>query len=341
MALFSSLFRGNRALEACAVQDSAHVTRGATGDHVAKIQFALFELDGVAIDRSELVNHQYGRSTAAAVLAYKTKRQIINRSYQSSADDIVGKMTIASLDKEMLARERQPKQPGDCLLSPPGIPILADFSPVAAASTSGRATSLTGAQGRTTAPRNQLSGFIRVLFQITLKSATEDGFPLSANIELARDLLAAHGISLFVEVRQGFADTLQFSERIISNPGEVFDNVEQLRKASEDARPGLPGVLRAIVCQMVASNHGGETFRNRRIGGRVVPPFVVMNSETIDPSRATLLHEMIHASKPGPLPHDPEPHSVFSDLKIQPGSIARTVLKSEHAETLSKLPSKL
>jgi|GEM_PF-1198864 len=340
MALFSNLFRGNRALEACAVQDSAHVTRGAIGDHVAKIQFALFELDGLAIDRTELVNHQYGRSTAAAVLAYKTKRQIINRSYQSSADDIVGKMTIASLDKEMLVRERQPKHPGDCVLSPPGVPILANFAPVAAANSSERVVSLAG-QGRTTAPPNQLRGFIRVLFQITLKSATEDGFPLSANIELARDLLAAHGISLMVEVRQGFADTLQFSERVISNPGEVFDNVDQLRKASEDARPGLPGVLRAIVCQMVAGNHGGETFRNRRIGGRVVPPFVVMNSETIDPFRATLIHEMIHASKPGPLPHDPEPHSVFSDLKIQPGSVARTFLKPEHAETLSKLPSKL
>ena len=45
MALTSQIFRGNNALEACAVKDPAHITIGATGDHVAKIQFALFTLD--------------------------------------------------------------------------------------------------------------------------------------------------------------------------------------------------------------------------------------------------------------------------------------------------------
>jgi hypothetical protein len=39
-------------------------------------------------------------------LSYKKKRNIINRSYQTQADNIVGKMTIASLDNEMMARER-------------------------------------------------------------------------------------------------------------------------------------------------------------------------------------------------------------------------------------------
>ena len=73
MALSSRLFRGDRALEKCAIQDSAHVTRGAAGDHVAKIQFALFTLDGLLIDRAELTLHRYGRSTAAAVLAYKKR----------------------------------------------------------------------------------------------------------------------------------------------------------------------------------------------------------------------------------------------------------------------------
>jgi hypothetical protein len=38
-------------------------------------------------------------------LAYKRKRQIINRSYQSTPDSIVGKMTIASLDAEMAKLE--------------------------------------------------------------------------------------------------------------------------------------------------------------------------------------------------------------------------------------------
>jgi hypothetical protein len=38
----------------------------------------------------------YGKQTADAVLAYKKKRGIINRGYQASADNIVGKMTMAS-----------------------------------------------------------------------------------------------------------------------------------------------------------------------------------------------------------------------------------------------------
>src|SRR5262249_41293895 len=41
--------------------------------------------------------------TAAAVLAYKRKRNIVNRTYQAQADNIVGKMTMAALDREMVA----------------------------------------------------------------------------------------------------------------------------------------------------------------------------------------------------------------------------------------------
>jgi hypothetical protein len=49
---------------------------------------------------------RYGPSTAAAVLKFKQKRNIVNRAYQTQADNIVGKMTIAALDNEMLQRER-------------------------------------------------------------------------------------------------------------------------------------------------------------------------------------------------------------------------------------------
>ncbi len=44
----------------------------------------------------------------SAVLAYKKARNIINAAYQVQADDIVGKMTIKSLDDEMLALQRDP-----------------------------------------------------------------------------------------------------------------------------------------------------------------------------------------------------------------------------------------
>ena len=102
--LTSALFRGDSKLEAAAISDPAHIVPGARGDHVRKIQVALNTLDGAGLD----TDGAYGPGTAAAVLAYKRKRSIINTSYQTQADNIVGKMTVASLDQEMLAREKGP-----------------------------------------------------------------------------------------------------------------------------------------------------------------------------------------------------------------------------------------
>ncbi|NJN46969.1 MAG: peptidoglycan-binding protein [Candidatus Competibacteraceae bacterium] len=101
MSLQSQLFRGDPKLEAAAVSDPAHIMPGTGGDHVRKIQLALIQLNGAAITADGV----YGPATAAAVLAFKQKRNIINRSYQTKADNIVGKMTIAALDREMLAKE--------------------------------------------------------------------------------------------------------------------------------------------------------------------------------------------------------------------------------------------
>jgi hypothetical protein len=333
MTLSSNLFRGSAALEACAVKDSAHVIPGASGDHVARIQLALSVLDGSKIAQTDITSRRYGKSTAAAVLAYKRKRKIINPSYQSTADDIVGKMTIAALDKEMRRTELLPKPPGDCAISP---------TAPATAKGPQRGNAFADSRGAktVTAPK-QLGGFIRVFFAITLNSAQQDGYPLSAQIEKARDALFEHGIALSIEIRNGFADTIQFPGRILSSVGAVGDNVDQLRKASEDLRPGLPGVLRVIVCQMVG-NHAGDTFRNRVINGRVVPPFVLLNSEVLDKGNATLIHEMIHCSKDGLFPHDPENFSIFFESGSEKlGGVDRTLLKPEHALTLSKLSSKL
>ncbi len=108
MPLRSNLFRSDRALEACLLRDAAHVTPGAVGDHVSKIQLALEDLDGAKIAAAEKTARRYGPSTTAAVLAYKRKRKIINFSYQSQADNIVGKMTIKRLDDEMFARQETP-----------------------------------------------------------------------------------------------------------------------------------------------------------------------------------------------------------------------------------------
>ncbi|HEY5743771.1 MAG TPA: hypothetical protein VIS99_14670 [Terrimicrobiaceae bacterium] len=104
MALQSQLFRGESKLEAAAMSDPAHIVQGATGEHVRKIQLALIQLDGATLKP----DGSYGPATARAVLTYKQKRNIVNRSYQSQADNIVGKMTIAALDREMVLKENEP-----------------------------------------------------------------------------------------------------------------------------------------------------------------------------------------------------------------------------------------
>jgi peptidoglycan hydrolase-like protein with peptidoglycan-binding domain len=98
MTLQSQLFRGDPKLEAAAVSDPAHIVLGARGEHVRKIQLALIQLDGAAIAPDGV----YGPATAAAVLAFKQKRNIINRAIQTTPDNIVGKMTIAAMDDELL-----------------------------------------------------------------------------------------------------------------------------------------------------------------------------------------------------------------------------------------------
>jgi hypothetical protein len=105
MPLKSHLFRGDKALEACLVQDSAHVTLGAVGVHVAKIHAALADLDRAVIDSADLSSKRYGPSTASAVLSFKRKRNIVNKAYQTTPDSIVGKMTIAALDQELFDKQ--------------------------------------------------------------------------------------------------------------------------------------------------------------------------------------------------------------------------------------------
>lgn len=111
MPLQSQLFRGVPQLESCATSDAAHVTPGARGDHVLRIQQALNALDGAGLNP----DGAYGPATASAVLSYKRKRGIINRSYQTQPDDIVGRMTIAALDREMQQKEAEDNGGESCI----------------------------------------------------------------------------------------------------------------------------------------------------------------------------------------------------------------------------------
>lgn len=101
--LSSMLFRCDAKLQAAARNHTFHITRGAHGSHVSRIQLALLLLGFKVVDDREWRFGLYGESTAAAVLAYKRSRQIVNRAYQQQADDIVGIMTILQLDKELNA----------------------------------------------------------------------------------------------------------------------------------------------------------------------------------------------------------------------------------------------
>ena len=103
--LISDLFRGDPRLEKCLVSDPHHVTPNTIGPFVGKLQFALLVLEGGSISGSEIMSTRYGPDTAALVLAYKRKRKIINFTYQTKPDNIVGKMTIKSLDAELFAFE--------------------------------------------------------------------------------------------------------------------------------------------------------------------------------------------------------------------------------------------
>jgi len=107
MSLRSRLFSGDSSLEAAAISNPAHIVPGAVGQHVGKIQQALRLLDGDVIDAAELSAERYGPSTAEAVLSYKTKYGIINPAYQTQPDNIVGIMTMASLDNAIFCIEQE------------------------------------------------------------------------------------------------------------------------------------------------------------------------------------------------------------------------------------------
>ncbi len=109
--LRSKLFSNNPRLQDCAIFDASHVTAGDSGEHVRLIQDALKAIDGAIISQSEQASARYGPSTAAAVLKYKTRRKIINYNYETSADPIVGKMTIARLDRDASDLEAQDGKP--------------------------------------------------------------------------------------------------------------------------------------------------------------------------------------------------------------------------------------
>jgi hypothetical protein len=111
--LFSALFRGDLKLLDCLNNPMGHVVPDSQGDHVGKIQKALVALGAGLIDPMELMEKKYGRTTIAAVVAFKTKWRIINTAYEDTVDPIVGQWTIKRLDRQywLWVEQGQPSNP--------------------------------------------------------------------------------------------------------------------------------------------------------------------------------------------------------------------------------------
>lgn len=116
MPLTSRMLKGDPAFESALVNDRAHITPGSRGNQVWKIQAALMIVmdPPPKIAGNELATKAkfYGPTTTAAVLEFKRTRDIINRSYENDYDPIVGKMTVAQLDKELRDKEGGDPSPG-------------------------------------------------------------------------------------------------------------------------------------------------------------------------------------------------------------------------------------
>ncbi|MFE7799613.1 peptidoglycan-binding protein [Nocardia sp. NPDC057440] len=111
MGLNSMLFTSpdrDQQLENCLVSDPAHIGEGinGVGEHVRRIQIALNELDDADLE----VDGRYGADTGDAVEDYKNARGILAPG-QVTADRIVGKGTIKSLDAEIDVLEKSTPLP--------------------------------------------------------------------------------------------------------------------------------------------------------------------------------------------------------------------------------------
>jgi hypothetical protein len=226
MALQSQLFRGDQKLEAAATSDPAHIVPGVEGDHVRKIQLALIQLDDAAVAPDSV----YGPATAAAVLAYKKKRGIVNRAYQSTADNIVGKMTMAALDKEMAAFDDERGCP-ECVFGlkkePPRERLIASSALVASV----------GAAPRPAKPREQAMArrgdainwvnaaihFVRQIHGLALIQR------MSSKAGLKMDLSGTEGTEQVKALKVHFKfqdapDSLKFLSDLLETSDEAFRN---------------------------------------------------------------------------------------------------------------------
>jgi hypothetical protein len=298
--LLSSTLRDDQALQTCLVRDQAHVVPGAQGPHVAKIQRALLLLDQAHIDANDLRTKRYGPSTTAAVLAYKRKRKIINPAYQTSADNIVGKMTIARMDEELLAAERRITLNVVCHDRGAGGSFALAQPPPAAL--------------RITAPSAPINHakVLDIVLQRTenVKAGFDDRIPTL--MARARLLMRGHGLD-FAQGLPEIGPVVPYEDFV--HPGLAVDTFA-VREASERVLPGRDRTLRVIFCffKLDATAFGVTDGGKLTSTGPERRKFSLINILKKHEDDGTLLHEMIHAAYPQPkFDHDGDRRSIFSE----------------------------
>ncbi|MFO1499173.1 MAG: hypothetical protein U1G07_12390 [Verrucomicrobiota bacterium] len=327
MSLQSRLFRGDPKLEAAAVSDPAHIVPGAVGPHVGKIQTALRVLDQAMIPADEVRPQQYGPSTAKAVLAYKQKRAIINFNYQTQADNIVGKMTIARLDQEMIALENRRMRPLKC-----GDPVRASGRDAVTRvrGVLGQKSALTASSVATAA--GTFSANLRIIWQPTAAAFKVAQHRHLVQVPKANQVLRPFDMEIVGAV--SFPDTTLPNQDVVDV--RFSSDILRVRQAAEKQRPGFRTVLRVIVCPFSRANDeyfgltdGGTRATDPEL--RVFPEFILINANRMREDGLTLLHEMIHAATGlAEADHDLDSDSIFST------SGQRHTLKPDHARGLSR-----
>lgn len=322
MSLRSRIFRDDPRLEACLLKDSAHITPGAIGEHVGRIQRALLLLENATFGSSEFVVKSYGTATARAVLAYKVKRHIINTSYQTQPDNIVGKMTLLALDLEMAFSEGRGAGRPQCvdqIGSSSGGAVTLPVRPI----TFG-VNSVRSAAGNPLPPKT-----------LSIKWQRTSAVSASQNEALFRLLVGRAG-ELVVQFGMLVAHNGDASSLTIPYPHVVqVDHTDALilRKAANNLLPAAPNVLQVIVCPFpdgdpafgFTSGNGIDPFQAQFAN------YILINAKKSRDDRGTLLHEMIHAATNLPeSSHDQLRQSIFS---IETN---RTLLRPEHAQALNE-----
>lgn len=324
MPLVSLLLRDEPRLQACLVADAAHVVPGASGRHVGLIQKVLLVLEKAQISSGELRSGLYGPTTTAAVLAYKRKRDIVNRAYQTTADNIVGKMTIARMDDELLRLDLRALS-GRVVCTGGG-----HAAPARAAIAGAGQAGLVGAP-TPFKPKKQRPARLRIIVQKTNR-AREFGDPDGLLAELykrARELLAPHGMDFATG-----AATPPFGPEVIDAEKVIAGSAASCGSVMESALRALadrPDTLRVIFCPFSDTGDAFGVTDGGPNSALTVPRFCLINVRKRRGDLGTLLHEMVHAARPEMVAPDADLKSVFSEADNR----SATELPERHAESIA------